>query len=373
MKFAEVAGHQKIKEKLIHTVKEGRMPHAQIFLGAEGTGILPMAFAYAQYINCKNPLDNDSCGVCPSCSKIQKLEHPDLHLSFPMKGAKATSEDFVAEFRKIVLNNPYLAVTDWMDELGNENSLPNITADECRSIIKKLGLKPYEEEIKILVMWLPEYLGKEGNILLKLIEEPPGNALLILCCENENKLLGTILSRVQMTRFPAYSVAEIASHLEINKDMPADLAQNIALMCGGNMNKALHMTTNIDNTYLDNFRSWLLDCYKGSSQKYDYWTKELSALGREPLKAFFTYGLQICRACLVEPYGLNEGRLTNNEQDFVQRLSQLMNVDALEEFYQLLSQAQYSIERNGNAKITIFDLSLKIHQCLRVSKLSESN
>jgi len=373
MKFAAVAGHQKIKDKLIHTVKEGRMPHAQLFLGAEGTGILPMAFAYAQYVNCKNPLDDDSCGTCPSCSKIQQLIHPDLHLSFPVKGAKMISENFITEFRKTVMANPYLSITDWMDELGNENSLPNITADECRSIIKKIGLKPYEAETKVLIIWLPEYMGKEGNILLKLIEEPPGNALIILCSENENKLLGTILSRVQKTRFPAYKVADIASHLETSKAMQTDLAQNIALMSGGNMNKALHMTSNIDNTYLDSFRSWLLDCYKGNSQKYEHWTKDLSGLGREPLKAFFTYGLQICRACLVEPYGLNEGRLTNNEQDFVQRLSQLMNVDMLEEFYLLLSQAQYGIERNGNAKITIFDLSLKIHQCFRAIKLSETN
>lgn len=364
MQFSNIPGHHKLKEKLIKSVKDERVAHAQLFLGGTGSASLPLAFAYAQYINCLQPLENDSCGACSSCVKYEQLVHPDLHLSFPIKGAKAISEDYIYEYRKELLSNPYLSVTDWMNALGSENSHPNITADECRNLIKKLGLKPYESKIKVLILWMPEYLGKEGNILLKLIEEPLGNALIIMCGESENKLLGTLLSRMQLTRIPLFTVDEIATHLMDKNLADSNKAQQIALLSGGNMNRALDLLTHAENTYFESFRAWMLDCYKGDSKSYDKWVKELSALGREPLKSFLQYGLQVCRACLVEPFGLNTGRLTEGELQFVQKLSKLFDIGRLEYFYEIMTNACYAIERNGNAKIIIIKLSLDIHSCL---------
>jgi len=370
MLFKEIPGNEKIKEKLIKSVRDERVAHAQLFLGSEGSAALPLAFAYAQYVNCLDPLEDDSCGICSSCVKYNQLIHPDLHMSFPIKGAQALSEDYMADFRKELLANPYLNVTDWMQALGSENSKPNITAKECRNLIKKLGLKPYESKVKVLIIWMPEYLGKEGNILLKLIEEPQGNTLIIMVGQSENRLLGTILSRVQLTRIPLFNNQQVVAHLIAAKAVQESRAQQVALLSGGNMNKAVALLSHSENKYFEQFRAWMLDCYKGNGVRIDYWVKELSSLGREPLKSFIDYGLQICRACLVEPYGLNTGRLTENESVFVQKLSNLFDTNSLEAFYRLLSDNQYAIERNGNAKIVIFNLSLDIHKCLTLETVN---
>lgn len=369
MQFKNIPGNQKMKEKLIKSVQEERIAHAQLFMGSEGSAGLPLALAYAQYVNCLEKTDEDSCGTCSSCVKYQQLIHPDLHLSFPVKGAQALSEDYIAEFRKEVLVNPFINIADWMSALGNENSKPNITAKECRNLIKKLGLKPYESEVKVLIIWMPEYLGKEGNILLKLIEEPLGNALIIMVGESENRLLSTILSRTQLTRIPLFVSGEIADYLVQIKGVDAATAQQVALLSNGNMNKAISLLNHSENKYFEQFRAWMLDCYKGNGAGIDYWVKELSGLGREPLKSFIDYGLQICRACVVEPYGLNSGRLTENESIFVQKLSNLFDTNSLESFYRLLTESRYAIERNGNAKIVIFNLSLDIHKCLTLESI----
>ncbi|MDB4347561.1 hypothetical protein OAB01_02785 [Bacteroidia bacterium] len=370
MQFKNIPGNQKIKEKLIKSVEEERIAHAQLFIGTEGSAGLPLAFAYAQFVNCLDASKDDSCGKCSSCIKYEQLVHPDLHLSFPVKGAQALSEDYMAEFRKEFLANPFLNVSDWMSALGNENSKPNITAMECRNLINKLGLKPYESKVKVLVVWMPEYLGKEGNILLKLIEEPLGNALIIMVGESEDRLLGTILSRTQLTRIPLFNSAEIGTYLTQHKGVDEQTAQQVALLSNGNMNKAISLLNHAENKYFDQFRAWMLDCYKGNGSRIDHWVKELSALGREPIKSFIDYGLQICRACVVEPYGLNNGRLTENESIFVQKLSNLFDTNSLESFYRLLSESRYAIERNGNAKIVIFNLSLDIHKCLTLETIA---
>ena len=365
MQFKDIPGHHILKNKLIKSVKDDRVAHAQLFLGINGSANLPLAMAYAQFINCISPLENDSCGTCSSCAKYTQLIHPDLHFSFPIKGAKMIADDYVQEFRKQVLDNPYTSVGNWMETLGNENSKPNITADECRNIIKKMSLKPYEAKFKVLILWMPDYLGKEGNILLKLIEEPKGNALIILCGENENKLLGTIISRVQLTRIPLFTIKEVAEYLTKNKEVATEKAQQIALLSNGNLNKALELINKTENTYFEMFRSWLQDCYKSNTAKYDYWVKELNDLGRERLKSFLEYGLQICRSCLVEEYGLNKGRLTDYELEFVQNLSKIFNVNRLEVFNELLNNAIFAIDRNGNSKIIIIKLSLDVHSCFR--------
>ncbi len=369
MKFEAIKGYENIKKKLILTIANGRMPHAQLFLGIEGGGQLAMALAYAQYAICLNPSNEDSCGKCSNCVKMEKMIHPDLHFSYPMSGGGAVAENQMLLFKKSLAENPYMSIHDWMSISGKENGLPNITSAECRSIIHKLSFKPFEASIKILIMWLPEYLNVTGNILLKSIEEPSGKTLLLLVSNQEEKILGTILSRTQKTRFPPFKVSEIKEYMLANYEMTEDVAQNIGLMSGGDLNKAINLSENVENAFLDSFRGWLLDCYKGDKTRFDYWTKELSGLGREKIKSFFDYGLQMCRACLVEPYGLNKDRLTHNENDFVKKLAALMDIDNIATFYKLISDASYGIERNGNAKIIIIDLSLNIRKCFKSKKL----
>lgn len=365
MLFKEIPGNDLVKKKLIDGVQQNRIAHAQLFLGAPGTANLPLALAYTQYVNCLNPLEDDSCGECSSCLKFKQLVHPDLHFSFPIKGAQLTSDDFVQQFRSKILSNPYLSTHHWMEDLGNENSKPNISALECRNIIRKLGFKPYEAKIKVLIMWMPEFMGKEGNILLKLIEEPKGNALIILCGQDENKMLGTILSRVQISRVPYFEDQDLIEYLSSERQVSVEKAQQIALLSQGNMSKALDLIEHAENAYFEDFRAWMLDCYKGEMSKITAWVTQLSALGRESLKAFIEYGLQICRACLVNDYDLNTGRLTSNEEEFVHKLSRLLDLERISHFYDLLNKAHYGISRNGNAKVLINHLSLDIHACLK--------
>src|SRR5690606_1314323 len=190
MRFKEIVGHQSIKEQLVNTVKNNRVSHAQLFLGPEGSGSLALAVAYAQYINCENRLENDSCGQCPSCRKYDKLIHPDLHFSYPFfaKGAEDVATNYIESWRQAFLSNPYLGLDHWRQQLEAGNKQANINIAEAHDIIKKLSLKAFEAEYKVLIMWLPEYLDIQGNALLKLIEEPPAKTLFLLVAENQDKI-----------------------------------------------------------------------------------------------------------------------------------------------------------------------------------------
>jgi DNA polymerase-3 subunit delta' len=205
MQFKEIVGQRAIKQRLMNTVKENRVSHAQLFLGPEGSGSLALAVAYAQYLSCENKQPDDSCGECPSCRKYQKLMHPDLHFSYPFfaKHKDDNALTFIEQWREAFLTYPYLNLDIWRDYLEAENKQANINIAECHQIIKKLSLKPFESTYKILILWLPEYLDKEGNALLKIIEEPQPNTLFLLVAQNQDQILNTILSRTQLVKIPA--------------------------------------------------------------------------------------------------------------------------------------------------------------------------
>ena len=205
MAFSNIIGQEKVKQMLHQMVHGDRLPHALLFLGPSGSGKLALALALAQYLLCENRQDSDSCGQCPSCSKSQRFIHPDLHFSFPSVGTNVTSDSFLPQWRKWMEENPYLTVNEWLQSIGAENRQGNINKEECAAIIRKLSLKIFEGSHKILVMWLPEYLGKEGNRLLKLIEEPPEDTIFILVAENQELILNTILS-VSMNCSPLKAV-----------------------------------------------------------------------------------------------------------------------------------------------------------------------
>lgn len=214
MRFKDIIGQEAIKHKLIQTVKDNRVSHAQLFLGPEGSGSLALALAYAQYINCEGKTEDDSCGECASCRKYSKIIHPDLHFSFPFfaKGAKETSLDYIVEWRKAFLET-LLSLDAWRDEVKADNKQANINIAECHQIIQGLSLKPFEAEYKVLIMWLPEYLGKNGNSLLKLIEEPAQKTLFLLVAQNQDQILTTILSRAQLVKINRPKEEDIVSYL----------------------------------------------------------------------------------------------------------------------------------------------------------------
>lgn len=365
MQFKDIVGQQAVKNRLTTSVKEGRIPHAQLFMGPEGCGNLPLALAYAQYIACPNKTDDDSCGTCPSCTKYSKLIHPDLHFTFPTVGAKEISDNFMAEWRETFLANPYLDVFDWLMALEAENKQGNITVDECRNIIKKLSLKSFEGDFKVLIMWMPEYLGKEGNTLLKLIEEPPHKTLFLLVAHNDELILGTIKSRTQLVKVPRLTQQEVMQALMTKYEADENTAKTASFLAEGNLNLAIKLLSQAENNFFESFRNWMLLCFKNDMNGAMKWIDDTATIGREMLKHFMAYGLHILRECLVIKN--TDGhlvKLTEKEREFVEKFSGFLSEKAIEKITEAFNDAIYHTERNANAKITLINLSLLLKNSL---------
>src|ERR1700710_496334 len=243
MQFKQIVGQDAIKQRLMTSVKENRVSYAQLFWGPGGAGTLPLAVAYAQYLSCENKQEDDSCGECSSCRKYQKLMHPDLHFSYPFfaKHKDDTAITFIEQWRDAFIANPYLSLDTWRGYLDAENKQANINIAECHQIIKKLSFKPFESTYKVLILWLPEYLDKEGNSLLKVIEEPQPNTLFLLVAQNQDQILNTILSRTQLIKVPCLNYEDIKEHLITNHNQTETAASEIAYLSNGNMTEALSM------------------------------------------------------------------------------------------------------------------------------------
>ncbi|MBS3914955.1 MAG: hypothetical protein KG003_10670 [Bacteroidetes bacterium] len=367
MKFSDVIGQQELAARLRKGVREGRIPHGQLFLGEEGSGNLALALAYCAYIQCTNRLEHDSCGECPSCRKHLGMVHPDMHYSFPFPSNKAdVATELYPEWRKEIPAQPYLNYEMWMQALNSENKQGNIPIKECHAILKNLSLKPFESEYKILLMWLPEFLGNEGNVLLKLIEEPPENTLFLLVAQNQDKILTTILSRVQLTRIPPIQNTAIAERLMGFGKTGAEDATRIAMMSAGNYLRALELAGNEENAYLEPFRNWMGFCFQKKLDKAVNWADDYAGVGREQLKGFFLYCLEIVRAVMVFPYMPEKSGLSKEEGDFVANFSKIVNHhNKGEKMYNWFNEAAYEVERNGNAKIILTDLSFKLARLLK--------
>lgn len=364
MQFSKIIGHQALKQQLIATVKENRVSHAQLFLGPEGSGSLALAVAYAQYINCENKLENDSCGHCSSCNKYEKLIHPDLHFSYPFfaKKNEKTAAIFMEDWRAAFLSNPYLGLGYWTAQLEAENKQANIPIDEAHDIIKKLSLKAFEAEYKVLIMWLPEYLDTQGNALLKLIEEPPEKTLFILVAENQDKILNTIISRTQLVKVHKLSHGELTQYLTQVQKIEPGRANEISFIADGNLQSAFNQIQESANERLDLlirwFRSIVTDSGLTIIQLCD---EELSKLGRENQKNFLIYSINILRQIVLFNQGLsNLVFIKGAELEFVSRFSEITSLDKLEFAIEMLEKTHYSVERNANPKILFLDLSLQL-------------
>ncbi len=361
MKFAEIYRHDTIKQQLVNAVNANRIAHTQLFASQPGNAGLALAIAYGQYINCTNKIDNDSCGSCSSCVKYQTLTHPDLHFVFPLTGGeKVTCDSLLPQFRKTVLANPFISISDWQLEMKEEGKLFDIYAAECRNIIRKIGLKPYESQYKVMIIWLAEHLGKEGNILLKVLEEPTPNTVIILITENVQKILPTILSRTQIYQLPNYNFEQIKSYL-IQNNNSDELAQSIAFIADGNMHKAIQLTNEMDNPMFDLFRNWLLECYKGNNIELVRYSDEFSKMNKDKLKNFLTYGINILRATLLNEYSNQENKLTIAEKEFIVKLRSFVGIHNFEKIHNAINNTFYEIERYCNVKILFINLSLNLH------------
>ncbi|MDR3716213.1 MAG: hypothetical protein P4L51_25705 [Puia sp.] len=369
MSFQQVIGQKEVKQSLAALVVSNRLSHALLFLGSEGFGALPLALAFAQYVVCADRTETDACGVCPACQKAQKLIHPDIHYSYPViprkAGDKPISSDYSTEWREFQGQYPYGNAYDWLQFIGAENKQGNITAHECSDILRKLNLKSFESGYKILVLWMPEYLGNEGNKLLKLIEEPPPDTLFILVAENESLILPTILSRTQLIKIPRLEVADIADALVGRGKVPPEQALQVAAISEGNYHEALQLLQHAEDDWQGLLREWLNAILKTGPVAQVKWIDEVSKLGRERQKQFLRYFNHLLEQA-VRLRAIDNGSLTipDKEKDFALRLNRIADLAQQEALIGELDKAAYYIERNANAKMLFHALTIKVYHIL---------
>jgi DNA polymerase-3 subunit delta' len=370
MLFKDVIGQVGIKQHLIEVTKSDKIPHAQLFLSQPGAGALALALAFTQYVVCENKLENDSCGVCGACTKAQKMIHPDIHYTYPIIAKKPSphpslSTDYIVEWRKTINENPYINELEWLQRIGAENKQGNITADEARNIIKGLNLTTFESAYKIQIIWMAEALSKEGNILLKLLEEPPLNTILILIAENQEEILPTILSRCQIVKINKIDDVDIAQAL-LKKGVPQSNTQHIAYLADGNFNDALkliHSETHENTRMLTQWLDYSINMKAGELLRF---TDENSKLGRENLKSFLEYTTHIFREALMLLYVNNyQPRLATDERNLAARINKFMNYNKLSNLLELINKKHYEIERNVSPKMVLMDMSLRMNKIFR--------
>jgi len=371
MQFKEVVGQQEIKSRLIGMVNSGKIPHAMMLLGPEGNGNLALALSFAQYIQCENKQENDSCGVCSACVKNHKFIHPDVHFTFPVvpkkSGEPPVSNDYITEWRSALASNVYMNGNDWLQSIGAENRQGNITVRECHEIIRGMSIKTYESDYKIQIIWLAEFLKEAGNTLLKVIEEPPVNTIFVLLVENIELVLNTIISRTQLIKVSAIDDADVKNELLQRFEMDENAAKRIARISDGNFNAALSYSLGEDNANDRLLHRWLVCCFnlmqKNSAANVTNlmeWVEEVSKIGRENQKIFLKYALFFLRECSLISVAGGSQKLEGEELKFATNLSSKIEPEQFEMISKILNQLYYHIERNGNPKILFVSNSFKI-------------
>ena len=371
MQLKDVIGQDEVKIRLINSVKENRVSHAQLFLGSSGSGSLALALAYIQYISCENKGDTDSCGKCNSCVKFNKHIHPDIHYTYPVAGVKevknSRSVNFITQWREAILENPYMDLQQWYEWLGMENKQGFISVDESADIIRSLSLKAFESEYKFVLIWMPEKMRTDAaNKLLKMIEEPPQKTLFILVAEDEEQIIGTIRSRTQLVKIKRLSEKEISEALTKHFNADRSLAEMVAHLSHGNYNTARSLISEgTDNSGVDNFIAWMRLCYKLPMKDLIRWIDEMAKSGRENQKNFLYYATHMARECLMLNFAGEESTKMDESQITPLRpFAKMINFNNSFSFVDELNKAHYHIERNGNPKIIFMDLSIKMNRLI---------
>jgi len=341
MRFSEIPALPSIKNKLIQTVRDQRVSHAQLFYGPEGSGKLALAVAYAQLINCQNPSPDDSCGTCPSCVQFQKLVHPDLHFFFPVATSKKvpskpSSKLYLNEWREFLLSHEYqVSLPVWYDFIGIENKQGTIYTEDAAEINRILSYKSYESEYKVVIIWMIEKLTyAAAPKMLKILEEPPEKTLFLLISDNPDHVISTILSRCLPVRIPRIPDSKLGTSHEEQEENQAHFSL---------------------------FRNWMRLCFSGNVPELIAFANETGKTGREKQKSLLLYGLGVAGKGSLEIHGVHalpEDR--NEEATFISRFSPYLTDEKLQVFYDLLNKAVFHIERNAHTPTLFLDLSLKI-------------
>lgn len=373
MFFKDVVGQEDIKKRLIRSVKEERISHAQLFSGSEGTGKLALAMAYAQYISCRNRGETDSCGTCPSCHKYQKLAHPDLHFVFPVFKPKniknPVSDDFIKEWREIVLENPYFNLSQWLNYIESGNSQGLIYEKESDSILRKLNLKSFESEFKVMIIWLPEKMHLScSNKLLKLIEEPPNKTLFLLITENEESVITTIRSRAQLIKFPFIDNESVKKELLKIEGVDPGLVADSVRLSNGNFIKALEYLNPGEDAqfFFVKFQEMMRFAYKREVLELIRWSDEMAQIGRDKQKSFFSFALRLLREYFV--MNMNHSNLVylnSEEKNWGQQFAPFINERNIVPFSKEFELGIKHISMNGNPRIIFLDTALRMVRLIK--------
>ena len=368
MFFRDIIGQEDIKRQLIKNVQENKIAHAQLFCGGEGVGKLPLAIAYARYISCLHPSDEDACGKCANCIKFNNLAHPDLHFIFPVIKKKSTkeivSDDYIAEWRELITKSPYFNLHTWLEEMGAENQQALIYVKESNEIIRKLSLKSSQGGYKIIIIWLPEKMNQEcSNKLLKLLEEPAEQTVFLLVSEEPDALLTTIQSRTQRINIKGIDENDIKEALINIYGLQEQDATNIAHRSEGNFLKAIEsISLNEENKlFFDLFVALMRLSYQRKIKDMKAWSEKVASMGREKQKHFLSYCQRMIRENFIYNFHNHSiSYLANEEEAFSTRFAPFINERNVMEIMNELNEAQRHIEQNVNAKMVFFDFSLKM-------------
>lgn len=371
MQFSEIIGQDETKQLLLRAVQTNHLAHALLFDGPVGSANLALSLALAQYVNCEDKQEQDACGQCAACIKTRKLVHPDLHMVFPVANlAKGkTSEAYLTDWRKFLLEHPYRTLTEWLDTIGADSKQGNISAEEARNILQKLSLKAYEGAYKIMLIWLPELMnGSSANALLKVLEEPPPQTLFLLVTNQPDKLLITILSRTQRVAVRAFTDEEVATYLRQHLNLDETIARRNAYLADGDLSQALCLSQPDTNPAEQHswFADWMRTCYRQDLIALVKHADQFDGFNKEKQKSLLNYSIHMYRNLFLWQQGAGELlRLPDEEMAFVKNFVKVLTIDHIERVVADLNEAAYHLERNARAKMIMLDMSLTFSRLIR--------
>jgi DNA polymerase-3 subunit delta' len=368
MKFADIPGLNAVKSMLTEAVRSSHIAHAQLFVGTEGALNLPLAIAFATYLHCENKQADDSCGVCPACSKNNKFIHPDTHFVFPISNVKGEKDDdklraeMMKSWRAFLLEQPLGNIQDWTNFYGGEDKQAAISRDESREIIKTLSLKPFESKYKVMIIWQPELMHPSAaNGILKILEEPAPHTFFILVSNAADRLLPTIISRTQIVSVPLLQDDELEAYLIGQRGLEEARAVKITSLAEGNINYALKLAEGDEDDNAQRFIEWMRACFRKSYITLVPMAEQYHALDKLQQKNLMTYSINVMRETLLRISGATDmNRSRGDELKFIQDFSKVMTLEKIEKSFTLMNDANYHLERNGSAKMIFLDLSIKL-------------
>lgn len=380
MRKSDIIGQQEAWERLMQMVHEDRLPHAMMLCGAQGSGKMALALAFANYLLCRNHTQGDeACEVCPQCKMLKKWEHPDLHFSFPTiklpsmgSDHKPVSDDFIREWHEMLESGPYFSMDQWMTAIGAENQQAIITAGESDDLVRKLSLKSSQGGYKISIIWLPERMNIEcANKLLKLIEEPPQGTIFIMVCEEPDKLLETIRSRTQRIDVRRISSESIAVALQQKHGLGAERSMRLARLANGSWLKAVRELENDseNDDFLADYQQLMRLAYQRNVRNLKKWSEHMQTYGREKQKRFMDYFMRLTRENFMYNFGNPDlNYMSEKEEEFATKFARFINENNVIAMTEMAEKIQRDIKQNANAKIVFFDMALRMIMMLLQKK-----